>query len=71
MRENRPYGSVGGWGLITPRLPNHSQRRRLTGFGCLAQRGTVTYNADRLGTIDLHSQRRRLTVLGCLAHGSR
>jgi hypothetical protein len=23
MRENRPYGSVGGWGLITPRLPNH------------------------------------------------
>jgi hypothetical protein len=22
MRENRPYGSVGGWGLIAPRLPN-------------------------------------------------
>jgi hypothetical protein len=22
MRENRLYGSVGGWGLIAPRLPN-------------------------------------------------
>ena len=25
MRENRPYGSVGGWGLIAPRLPNREQ----------------------------------------------
>jgi hypothetical protein len=26
MRENRPYGSVGGWGLIAPRLPNQSKQ---------------------------------------------
>ena len=26
MRENRPYGSVGGWGLIAPRLPNRAVR---------------------------------------------
>jgi len=26
MRENRPYGSVGGWGLIAPRLPNQSEQ---------------------------------------------
>jgi hypothetical protein len=35
MRENRLYGSVGGWGLIAPRLPNQSRtnlHRRSPGF---------------------------------------
>ena len=42
MRENRPYGSVGGWGLITPRLPNHWKTPSL------ARR------TELLGTIALH-----------------
>ena len=30
MRENRLYGSVGGWGLIAPRLPNPVLVKRLS-----------------------------------------
>ncbi len=32
MRENRPYGSVGGWGLASP-PPTQSMVRRSLGLG--------------------------------------
>ncbi len=67
MRENRLYGSVGGWGLIAPRLPNQCDFGEIIHNNCRrADRGTSRANLGRCRRLPFSDQ--GPVVSSCHAH---